>query len=403
MTLGSFSRSTGTALLALCVCTALGCAADESTGDRSRGGSSGDGSEFGNAMPSSPGAPGSAQSFGNGSGQSTVGGAAGAASISDEPRGCASADVRAARVKPTVYFVVDGSGSMDQDLGGISRWDALRQALMDPDGVIPSLESVVEFGMVIYDGALDPLGSTGMLLDSIIPGLGAVIPSGGPQECPRLQSANAALDNFTAIDGMYPAQPLGGSTPTHMALQWAVDNLVDDNTLVLDAEKGPQYVILATDGAPNDFCEGGAGADASAQVLQAAQGVADKGAQMFVISLAGDDPNLQAHLQQVAEIGNTGSPPFTPTSKDDLVNVLTQIVGGAVGCEVALNGAIQPGQECSGIVEVNGVALPCNDENGWQLKNESTIELTGTACADFKSRVDALLRADFPCGVFAPD
>lgn len=398
MKVGTSGRTLGALLTILC----MACAADGTSaggrGDRNSGSSD----PFGNAG-SDPSAPGSS-AFGNPG--ATTSGSAGSASVGTgdrQARGCASANVRASRVKPTVFFVVDGSGSMQDDFGGASRWVALREALMEPSGVIPTLESVVEFGMVIYDGALDPLSAVSTGLDAIIPGLGAVIPTGGPMECPRLATADPALDNFSTIDGMYPQQPLGGTTPTHQALQWANDNLVDTDTVSLDMDIGPQYVILATDGAPNDFCDGGVGEDASSQVLDAANAAAAKGVKMFVISLAGDDPNLQAHLEQVADIGGTGEAPFTPMSKDDLVNVLTQIIGGAVGCDIALNGAIQPGQECSGIVEVNGVSLPCNDPNGWQLKNESTIELVGTACDDFKGNVDALLHADFPCGVFAPD
>ncbi|MDH5674351.1 MAG: VWA domain-containing protein [Myxococcales bacterium] len=374
-----------------------GCGADASGGS-SRGGSRG-------GAASDPNDP-----FGNTSSDTASGfdntgaaGSTGAASTVDRSGvGCASANVRASRVKPTVYFVVDGSGSMSENFGGPSRWEALRSALMDPDGLIPTLEGVVEFGMVIYDGPLDPLAAVGAGLDAIIPGLGAVIPTAGAMECPRLVTADAALNNFATIDSLYPQMPLGGSTPTHKALQWANDNLADEMAVQLDTELGPQYVILATDGAPNDFCDGGAGGDASPQVIEAANVGAAKGVKMFVISLA-SDASLQAHLDQVAQIGNTGQPPFTPSSKDDLVNVLTEIVGGAVGCDVALNGEIQAGQECSGFVEVNGVPLGCNDPNGWQLKNERTIELVGSACQDFQANVDAMLYADFPCGVFAPE
>ncbi|MGD8859302.1 MAG: VWA domain-containing protein [Myxococcales bacterium] len=377
------------------------CAADEGGGtDRSRSGIGGGGGTFDNAGGGAPGTSG----FDNGGAIGGAAGAPGSGSTTDTqmPRGCASANVNAARVKPTVYFIIDGSGSMDQNFSGQSRWTALREALMDPDGVIPTLESVVEFGTVLYDGALDPLQGVSQGLDAIIPGLGAVIPTSGSMECPRIETLEPALDNFAAIDAIYPQQPLGGSTPTHMALQWAVDNLATPEEVQLDNEIGPQYIILATDGQPNDFCEGGVGADASAQVIQAAQAGAAKGVTMFVISLA-DDPNLQAHLAEVAEIGKPGQPPFSPSTKDDLVDTLTQIVGGAVGCDVVLNGAVQAGQECSGVVDINGTQLPCNDPNGWRLKDENTIEITGTACEDFKTNPQALLHADFPCGVFAPD
>ena len=104
-----------------------------------------------------------------------------------------------------------------------------------------------------------------------------------------------------------------------------------------------------------------------------------------------------------AAAGGTGSPPFTPTNQADLVATLTEIIGGAIGCRVQLNGEIKAGQECSGSVTFNGFPLACGDPNGWQLIDPRTIELTGTACTDFINSPSSNVTADFPCGVFVPD
>ena len=79
------------------------------------------------------------------------------------------------------------------------------------------------------------------------------------------------------------------------------------------------------------------------------------------------------------------------------------IIGGAVGCQVFLNGEVTPGMECLGYVEVNGMDVPCNDPNGWKLIDERTIELQGAACENFIASPEVTLRAGFPCGVFRPD
>jgi len=318
---------------------------------------------------------------------------------------CAQGDARAARVKPTVHLVIDGSGSMNDDFGGVSRWNALRSALMDPDGVVPTLESTVEFGMVLYDGAIagEALEGVADLLDGIIPGLGVVIPQPGDSDCPRIVTVPPALDNFTTLDDAYPQMPLGGSTPTHAALQSAMDQAVSRVQTGPDQEGGPQYVVLATDGEPNDLCSGDLALDVRPAVISAVEQGAARGVKTFVISLAGQDAALQAHLEQVAAAGNTGQAPFTPMSKNDLVDVLTQIIGGAVTCQVRLSGRVEAGSECLGSVVVNGFELPCNDPNGWKLVDASTIELTGQACSDFRGNSEAMLRATFPCGVFRPD
>ena len=93
---------------------------------------------------------------------------------------------------------------------------------------------------------------------------------------------------------------------------------------------------------------------------------------------------------------------FSPMTKDELVMTLVTIVGGAIGCQVFLNGEVTPGMECKGFVEVNAKLLKCNDPDGWKLIDPSTIELTGQACMDFMASPDVMLKAGFPCGVFRP-
>jgi hypothetical protein len=122
---------------------------------------------------------------------------------------------------------------------------------------------------------------------------------------------------------------------------------------------------------------------------------------MFVISLAGDDPELSAHLVEVANIGSPGQKPFVPDGKDELVAALQQIIGGAT-CQVELNGTVATGQECSGEVQLNGTTLPCNGADGWRMANERTVQLQGTACSSFVG-VASQVHAAFPCSVFRPD
>ena len=369
-------RSTPPGFFLVCALLLAGCAADSA---KPSGSGSGTAGSFGNTGAG-------ASASGNGG---TGTGSAGNFVHTGEGQGCATADVRAARVTPTIWLVVDGSGSMSEPFGTSDRWTSLREALMEPTtGVVPTLQAAVIWGLVEYDGPIDIGAFFGM-------------PTAGA--CPRLVVVEPTLNNFAAMDPAYPAAPLGGSTPTHNALD-AVLTRVTTPAPSPDGIISPTYVVLATDGQPNDMCSGGIGADASPLVLAAAQKIADTGTKMYVISLAGGDAALQAHLEQVAMIGGTGKPPFTPMSKDDLVKTFEEIVGGAVGCQIHLNGKVTLGSECSGYVNVGGAGdLPCNDPNGWHLKDEQTVEITGTACDAFKANKEASLHASFPCDVFTPD
>lgn len=326
--------------------------------------------------------------------QMTANGGAAGAQLRDGQ--CARGDIVAQRVVPTIWLVIDGSGSMVQALGDSSRWDALRGALMDPAaGVVKQLEHEVSWGMIMYDG---PGGGPQPLPDGGI----AMFSTPPADTCPRLVSVEPAKDNFMAIDAMYPKEPLGGSTPTHKAIQAVVGHLPQGGMQQLDTHVNPTIVVLATDGAPNDFCSMAFfPPDPSPEVIQGVQQLAQNEVKTYVISLAGDDQNLTQHLTQVAAAGGTMKPPFLPTDKDSLVQAFKDIIGPETSCDVVLNGKVKPGIECMGKIEINGVQLGCNDPNGWMLKDPSTVTIQGTACQMYKMDQSSVLHADFPCEAIA--
>ena len=359
---------------------------------------------------------------------------------------CASAVVRTAKDMPTVVFVVDGSGSMCAPFGGGgTRWQALRSALLDPmRGLIYRLQNIVSFGISLYDGTIDPIGG---LVGGIIGGGGPPIPGGpgGPGgggspacalpytmtkmqgQCPQLiELLPPKRGNAMAIDMTFPPTELGGSTPTDKAMAHVMDMLIPmiqqqgPDTKAM----GPVYVILATDGAPNDICVGGLGGDGSVQ-RQGVVAAVDRGAQAgittWVISLADGDPTLQAHLDEVARHGDPKNPmakTFTPTDPGALISTLSGLLGGAIGCNISLNGKVTEGLECSGTVMMGPNKLPCCQTpqgkgatcdgaptatpNGWRLNDPSTIELIGETCTEFLVGADSSLDAQFPCDVFIP-
>jgi len=347
---------------------------------------------------------------------------------------CASAVVQTVKTTPTIAFVIDGSGSMCAPFGsGSTRWNALRGALLDPTkGLVYRLQNSVKFGATLYDGTIDLTlalsGATGGGSSAQNPPCALQAAQNKTMgQCPQLLEAPFALNNAMAIDTIYPKLELGGSTPTDKALNHVMDQL-----LPLVGQQGPDgkpqggvYVILATDGAPNDICMGGAGGDGSAQrqgVIAAVDRGAAAGITTWVISMAGGDAMLQAHLDEVAKHGdprNAAARTFSPNNPDELIMTLAQLLGGAVGCHVALSGTVTVGQECAGTVQQNGVALPCcqaaagggwtcdrkpaTAPNGWHLSDAHSIELVGDACTKFLLGTGDVLSAMFPCEVFTPN
>jgi hypothetical protein len=341
---------------------------------------------------------GSAGSTAAGGGDQAAAGG-GAPDASDAGAECGGGQAVVTRSVPTIWLVVDGSGSMVASLGDTSRWLALRQALMDPTtGVVKLLESRAKFGLIEFDGRLVSGGSGIPLPD----GGTAMFSSPPATTCPRLVSIEPKINNFADLDKVYTPDPLGGSTPTDKALIELMTRLSAAGSQPgTDLAEGPTIVVLATDGAPNDQCSTDFfPPDVRPAVISAVQELAAAGAKTYVISLAGDDVMLSQHLDDVAKAGATGMGTFVPMNKDDLVHILDGIAGPISTCDVKLNGAVKPGSQCKGVLRLDGVQLRCDDDNGWRLKDSSTITITGSACDAYKAEASPKLEVAFPCAAF---
>ena len=234
-----------------------------------------------------------------------------------------------------VLFVLDGSGSMAEPFGTATRWTAMRSALLDPQtGFITRFQNDAQFGMLLYDGAIG--GRSRGSATQTAPMCGAR--SSGTM-CPRLVSVAPKKGNGSAIAAMFPMRELGGSTPTDKALFSALDQLMTSMKTPGNAMR-PHFIVLATDGEPNDLCSMSDDSDNTPQkmcVLQAVDAAAAAGIITFVISLAGGDQGLEAHLVDVAKHGNPKDPTahtYSPMTPDDLVQTLKMVLTSALGCEL---------------------------------------------------------------------
>ena len=309
---------------------------------------------------------------------------------------CVEGRANTSRVAPHVVLLLDGSCSMSTNYpanGSASvnecvenpngRWSALRAALVDPQkGVVPKLQDQVLFGVVVFGGR------------------GNSCPIQGETVKPALKAA-------AKIDAALPKIQPGQYTPTGPALDYVYDNVVEP--FKPDADNAPQIVILATDGEPNT-CDG-KGANSSMPNYQpsidAVKNGAKKHVTTYVISLADATGAFHDHLQELANLGNPAAMGkaklYEPNSPQQLQSDLQALVGGAVGCDIALNGKIPAGSECSGTVTLNGAALGCNKPDGWKLLDERHIRLQGTACKTLTDK-NGVVEARFPCeSGFSPD
>ncbi|MCB9621474.1 MAG: VWA domain-containing protein [Sandaracinus sp.] len=299
-----------------------------------------------------------------------------------DPFVCAEVEIGATRVTPNVIVVVDQSSSMNDSFSGGSRWDVLRDSLLARGGLIEDLQDQVRFGLALFSARAE--GS-----------------SSGPPigMCPIVETVPPALNNYAAIEAVYgSAEPID-ETPTGDSLDFLLDQL----EFAPDRTDDPTIFVLATDGEP-DRCEELNPQNGQEESVASVERAYRAGVRTFVISVGRGTVSAE-HLQDVANAGlgrRDGEPnaPYWEAGDDDgLRSALREIVGGALSCVVELRGRIEPGMACSGRVELNGVALPCDDPDGWEALDESTIELRGEACDRLQNGAGAELKATFPCDI----
>jgi hypothetical protein len=321
---------------------------------------------------------------GNTGGSGGAGGTGGGPMVdSDGSFQCADTAVRASRVMPTVFLLVDQSSSMDAELGDDgTRWDVLRDFLLEePNGLISGLQDQVSFGFALYSAESggtnpEPIG-----------------------ECPMITKVDASLNNFDAIASVYRDAEMIEDTPTGDSIDAIVNALPPRSP---DAINSPTAIILATDGEP-DRCESLDPQEGQAEAIAAAERAFSLGIRTYIIAV-GNEVSEQ-HQQDMANAGlgrGAGDAPaqfWTTEDGESLRAALTEIVNQQLTCEVGLNGSVESGNACDGSVVLNGTPLGCNDQNGWELVDPRTIRLLGSACDQLKSGSEVALDVSFPCNV----
>lgn len=334
---------------------------------------------------------------------------------------CADTDVVFTKVLPKVLFLLDQSSSMQfnkfpsgdsNNCNPDCRWTVLKDVLIGPaatpGGVVKQLQGEAELGIELYS-ATDTNPNDG---DN------SFLPPPTDAVCPRFNGkafdgVAFALNNAAAIDAKLRPAVVDDDTPTGPAIRavagLAADGgVADPKGFAAVATTAPKVIVLVTDGEPALCGENIPSDPGRAAVVLAAQHAFNQKIRTFVIAIGAASPQAQAHFKSVANAGQ-GMDPTTgdagaiePSTPQQLVDALRQIVLDARTCTFTLNGQVQAGSEKLGTVSLNGKTVPFDDpgapDEGWRLKNPSTLELVGEACKTLKATPNATLSARFPCG-----
>ena len=413
-------------------CVSNVCVASSSNGGADQGKSGSGGGDAGGTAGSAHDAGGKAGSAHDAGGASTNPGSAGA----DDGQGgsdgqtCHSFETYADGTVPTVFVLVDRSGSMFLCLSQTSpnacvdpddtAWAALKDGTLE---MIDALDGSVRFGFGSFSGER-------------------------PDACPDFDKVAAKLDNYDAIAEAYEgvAPPTKGETPTADILAQV------QQILSADDSPGRKYVLLVTDGEP-DFCDDGnplCPVDATVGALQALHDagietmifgvdsplstISEETLQAFANAGVGEPvqapsvlsaPNVQLEctgtpgwLAAYTASGSTGTSLGTyssngsakvfrpdPTDQQALSDLLQGTVAGIKSCvfDLAAGLHVNLARLAEAGVAIEGQSVARDDANGWRMNDATQLELVGEACDRWREPGSRSIDFDFPCGLVTDD
>jgi hypothetical protein len=332
--------------------------------------------------------------------------------------GCQNLHVEFQPKTPTIFALVDRSGSMFDSM----VWDPLRLGALD---VIMSMQSQVRFGFAAFTSY------NGM--------------------CPVLNPVPIALDNYAAIATLYNGlgnPNVKADTPTVLALQYAQMQLQNDTG------NGGKYILLVTDGDP-DYCDDINPICAVDSVVHELQTLSAAGITTFVLGIK--TPTSSISDEALLAFANAGAsqpvpPPlmgtvnrsaplmiwdqcngqakwaaeltaaqkamtslgtyaaaagtakaYTPdaTNQAALRDQIAQLVSGIKSCVFDLSGQIEVDLNQINLaqVSVQGQPVPLDTANGWRMNTSTQLELVGSACANWRKPETTTIDFNFPCGI----
>lgn len=323
-----------------------------------------------------------------------IGGSSGA------PATCGGQRIEAVLDPPTLYFVLDRSGSMQDSIEGSSenKYATARSAVAT---LLRAIGHRVRYGAAVFPSAVND--------DTCDPGRQVFQATLGDPASYAANGMNGPL--LQDLLRRLSVLGTGGGTPTAATLATLAPTLegLGENT----------YVILATDGAPNcnqaascgsdrcipdleqlvlgsevcgvsrsccdpDFLGVGAGQnciddEAETRVAE----LFEAGIQTFVIGMPGSGAYASL-LDRLAQAGGTarssGPAYYAVDDTDALTEALFEIgTGVAIECEIELE--TEPVREDLVNVYLDGEVLPFEPDDGWEWTAADTISLRGDACA----------------------
>jgi hypothetical protein len=273
-------------------------------------------------------------------------------------------------VTPSIGLVLDQSGSMiDNNLGNVTRYQAMRDALVGTTGVVTSLEAKAYFGALLYTCS----NATNTL---------------------EINQVGRGINNAgtvrTLIDSKLNSR--GGNTPTHSGINQMVTNFKQNKP----PAGSPPVIVLATDGIPNACDDTNGGGEAESVAAAKAAYAAGIPVYVLAINLASSHFQDMANAGQGWQAGQPNIPYYLANDAAALKAAFDTIIKGVISCDLPLTNSIDPTQAENGVLVVNGQTLVYGTD--WILVNGNVLRVQGAACTTLKAAANPVVSATFPCG-----
>lgn len=329
---------------------------------------------------------------------------------------CAKVEASFTPVIPSIYLLVDRSGSMNSDLPGAgTRWEAVKTTLVeegdpaDPSkgGVVFRMQEQAKFALATYTSS----SSTCPVMH--------YSETGTANELPK-------LNNWAGVKDRLDQAGPGGRTPSSEAIAWVWNKMKandDPNRILVFASDGDPYYYDPDQCVSFPYPTGFVRANGNrARVVDVVEAMHADNIKTFVIGVGNGASDT--HLDDVARAGvgvtsgmTEGSPGypenpneggtdnqnyfFAGTDSEKLQKAFERIIVGARPCKFQLEGELTA-VGASGEVKINGELKPYNDPNGWRVNSSTEIELLGDSCKQIRSDANVDLKVSFSCEVFQP-
>lgn len=367
-----------------------------------------------------------------------------------EAPGCQQAEREFAPKIPTVFMLVDRSATMFDAIPGtnnVSAWSALRVGALE---VMRELEGSVRFGFGAFAGR-GPTDQCALELTTVpaaIANFGAIAGMYQPLEkpAPEIKETPTSVV-LPKIADQLRADPFEGDKYILFVTDGEPDYCDDGN-----ARCPPDSVVSVLQKLASPVDDAGQpqvpiqtlifgitspGANVRASVLQA---FANAGAGLPVAPLVLNENEVYDPLRVYNEcrgvpgwladftaagkgVGETiatyaadptlgGAAPVyrpDPTDQAALTEQIRTALAGVKSCtfDLAEDGVevdlmrADLGERAH--VIVNGTAVPLDSTNGWHMLTETTVQLEGSACSDWRNpTIETSISFDFPCEIFVP-